>query len=219
MNKVLVFSNAHRWNQLKAQFDVDNTLWNARYDALAEKKVLKYDIVDARAVLTDQLELSVEGEGVYIVYDQMDEKELKQLLDQCKEDEVFALLHTSGVMKSSLGPDVVVLTGNHDTEDEHYYYPLFEQLTSVEAGDTVAIKVSRIVDALFLDEVIMEFVTEFSEPKKSIGRSSRYRILCHVERFNSSMARFREKYESCAAREEYMEDLRLLRKELLSNKA
>ena len=115
MNKILVFTNPIRWNQLKNEFDVDKTLWNAQYNTIVEKLVLKYDIVDGKAVLKNLPELSVKEEGIYFVYDQIDEAHLKNILGQCVNDEVFVLVHTSGVKMNSLGQNIIAIQGNHDT--------------------------------------------------------------------------------------------------------
>ena len=218
MNKVLVFTNPQRWNQLKAQFDVDNSLWNARYKTIAEKLVLKYGIKDGTAALEEMPKLAIEEEGIYFVYDKIEETKLKQLLGQCADDEVFALIHTSGIRKSGFGDGVIVLQGNHDTEDDHYFYPLFVLLTSVEEDDAITTKVNHIIDELFLGEVIDKFVSEFNEPNKNIGQSSRYRILSKMDKYKDALEVFRKKYESCKIREEYIEDLIQLREMLFSGK-
>ena len=218
MNKILVFTNAPRWSELKSQFDVDEALWNAQYNTIAEKLVLKYNIDNGTAVLENLPELSINEEGIYFVYDQIDEPRLSHLLEQCLNDEVFALVHTSGVQKSNLGQDVIVLRGNHDTEDENYFYPLFDILTTIEVGDTVTTKMNRIIDSVFLDEVKSRFVKEFSTPNKIIGQSVTYRILHQIDRFKKPIEDFRKKYETSKTREEYVEDLIRLQEVLLSGK-
>lgn len=211
MNKILVFTNAKRWNQLKTEFDVDKALWNAQYNTIAEKLVLKYSIENGMAVLESLPQISFAEEGIYLMYDQIDKSRLSHLLEQCVNDEVFALVHTSGVQKSNLGQDVIVRCGNHDTEDEHYYYPLFDTLTDIEIGDTVTTKVNCIIDSIFLDEVKSRFVKEFSTPNKNLGQSVTYRILHQIDRFKKPMEDFRKKYETCKTRDEYIDDLKRLR--------
>lgn len=211
MNKVLVFTNVERWYDLDSEFDVDNALWNAKYDTIEKELVLKYGIRDGIAVLTELPMLSFEEEGVYFVYDRIDETKLKQLLSQCADDEVFALIHNTGVKKNSFGDDVIVLQGNHDSEPDHRYIRLFNLLTKVEEDDTIATKVNCIIDKIFLVEVINKFVSEFSEPNKNIGQSARYRILSKMDKYKEALENFRKKYESCRVREEYIEDLIQLR--------
>lgn len=216
MNKILVFTNPIRWNQLKNEFDVDKTLWNAQYNTIVEKLVLKYDIVDGKAVLKNLPELSVKEEGIYFVYDQIDEAHLKNILGQCVNDEVFVLVHTSGVKMNSLGHNIIAIQGNHDTEDEHYYYPLFDILTTIEKGDTVSTKVKRVIDSLFLTETSLKFVKEFSVPNNKMDQSTTYRILQQVDRYKKPLEDFRKQYETSKTREEYVDDLIRLQKMLLS---
>lgn len=218
MNKVLVFTNVERWYDLDSEFDVDNALWNAKYDAIEEELVLKYGIKDGIAVLTELPMISFEEEGVYFVYDRIDETKLKQLLSQCANDEVFALIHNTGVKKNSFGDDVIVLQGNHDSEPEHRYIRLFNLLTKVEEDDTIATKVNRVIDEIFLEEVISKFVGEFYEPNKNMGQSARYRILSKMDKYKEALEAFRKKYESCRVREEYIEDYIQLRDMLNSGK-
>ena len=216
MNKILVFTNPIRWNQLKHEFEVDKTLWNAQYNTIVEKLVLKYDIVDGKAVLKNLPELSVKEEGIYFVYDQIDEAHLKNILGQCVNDEVFVLVHTSGVKMNSLGHNIIAIQGNHDTEDEHYYYPLFDILTTIEKGDTVSTKVKRVIDSLFLTETSLKFVKEFSVPNNKMDQSTTYRILQQVDRYKKPLEDFRKQYETSKTREEYVDDLIRLQKMLLS---
>lgn len=215
MNKILVFTNAPRWSELRSQFDVNETLWNAQYNTIAEKLVLKYNIDNGTAILENLPELSINEEGIYFVYDQIDGPRLSHLLEQCVNDEVFALVHTSGVQKSNLGQDVIVLRGQHDTEDDNYYYPLFDILTTIEIGDMVTTKVNRIIDSIFLDEVKSRFVQEFSIPNKILGQSVTYRILQQIDRYKKPLEDFGKKYETSKIREEYVDDLIWLQEVLL----
>ena len=209
MNKVLVFTNPQRWNQLKAQFDVDNSLWNARYNTIAEKMVLKYGIKDGTAVLEELPKLTFEEEGIYFVYDQIDETKLKQLLGQCANDEVFALIHTNGVRKESLSDDIIVLHGNHDTEDNHYYFPLFDSLTGVEKYDTEADKIIWIINNIFkvYKEAALELLSECLEPKINLEESNAYLTLCQKEELKPELEAFKKKYDASENYSDYKEDL------------
>ena len=217
MNKVLVFTNPQRWNQLKAQFDVDNSLWNARYNTIAEKLILKYGIKDGTAVLEELPNLAFEEEGIYFVYDKIDETKLKQLLDQCANNEVFALVHTSGVRKDSLGDDIIVLRGNHDTEDEHYYYPLFDLLTRVDAGDSDADKINCIINNVFkvYKEAALELLSECLVPYNKLEESNAFRILYQKEEFRKELEEFKKKYEASMNYSDYKDDLERLRSVLI----
>lgn len=209
MNKVLVFTNPQRWNQLKAQFDVDNSLWNARYKTIAEKLVLKYGIKDGTAVLEELPKLAFEEEGIYFVYDKINERELKQILLQCNNDDVFVLLHSEGVTGNVFGPNVQVLYGNHDTEDRHYYYPLFDLLTRVEAGDTEADKIICIINKIFevYKEAALELLSECLEPKINLEESNAYLTLCQKEELKPELEAFKKKYEASENYSDYKEDL------------
>ena len=217
MNKVLVFTNAQRWNQLKAEFDVDDVLWNARYNTIADKLVLKYSIVNGTAVLQETPELNADQEGVYFVFDKINERELKQILVQCNNDDVFVLLHSDGVTGNVFGPNVQVRYGNHDTEDRHYYYPLFELLTRVEAGDSEADKIIYIIKKIFqpIKEAALELLSECLVPKSELEESDAYFTLCQKEEFKPELEAFKKKYDASENYSDYKEDLERLRNILI----
>ena len=209
MNKVLVFTNAQRWNQLKAEFDVDDVLWNAKYNTIADKLLLKYSIDNGTAVLHELSKITIEQEGIYFVYDKINERELKQILLQCNNDDVFVLLHSEGVTGNVFGPNVQVLYGNHDTEDMHYYYPLFDLLTRVEAGDTEADKIICIINKIFevYKEAALELLIECLEPKINLEESNAYLTLCQKEELKPELEAFKKKYDASENYSDYKEDL------------
>lgn len=209
MNKVLIFTNAQRWNQLKAEFDVDDVLWNAKYNAIADKLVLKYSIVNGTAVLQEPLKLSADQEGIYFVYDKINEREFKPILGQCNNDDVFVLLHSEGITGNVFGPNAQVLYGNHDTEDRHFYYPLFDLLTRVEAGDSEADKLICIINKIFkvFKEAALELLSECLEPKTNLEESNAYLTLCQKEELKPELEAFKKKYEASENYSDYKEDL------------
>ena len=79
MNKLLVFTNAERWNQIKGEFFVDETRWDIPYNSIAKTQVLKYGILNGIAILKPVSNLSIKEAGVYFVYDLISESVLKQL--------------------------------------------------------------------------------------------------------------------------------------------
>lgn len=213
MNKILVFTNAERWNQIKGEFFVDETQWNIPYNSIAEALVLKYGILNGTAILNPMSNLSIKEAGVYFVYDLISKPVLKQLQEQCADDNLYVLIHTRGVACGDWTKGVHVREGNHDTFDEHYYYPLFDKLTNVKDSDTEAGKLDEVVELLFkpLKEAALDFINECLVPKRNLDESNAYGILYQKEELREELDEFRKKYESSKNLEEYKEDLERLR--------
>lgn len=213
MNKILVFTNAERWNQLRAEFDVDDTLWNAHYNTIDKNIVLKYGIEKGQAVLQEIPDFAILDEGIYLVYDQIEETKLKLLLNNCANDSLFVLLHNRGAKRNSFSEGNMVLKGNHDTEDAHYYYPLFNLLTSISAGDTVANKTNHIIKSIFmpLKEAALELLNECLVPKRNLDESNAYGILYQKEELKKELDEFRKKYDASSSLNDYKADLERLR--------
>lgn len=214
MNKLLVFTNAERWNQIKGEFFVDETRWDIPYNSIAKTQVLKYGILNGIAILKPVSNLSIKEAGVYFVYDLISESVLKQLQEQCASDNLYVLVHTTrGITCSDWAKGVHVLEGSHDTSDEHYYYPLFGKLTSVKDSDTEAGIFGEVIELLFepLQEAILSFVNECLVPQRNLDESNAYGILYQKEELREELDEFRKKYESSKNLEEYKEDLERLR--------
>lgn len=216
MNKLLVFTNAERWNQLKGEFDVDNALWNARYNAIAQDQILEYGIDKGVAVLNVANGFST-GNGIYFVYDAIGASKLKMLLESCTNDNLYVLVHTKGVRKEALGQNVRVLKGNHDTLDNHYYFPMFDILTKVKEGDTVEKKMDQVIQGVFknLYNAVLEFLSECSVPNKNLSESNAYNRLLQEAGLRDTLEQFKQVYDSSKRLEDYQNRLMELRDRLL----
>lgn len=217
MNKLLVFTNAERWNQIKGEFFVDETQWNIPYNSMAETQVLKYGILNGTAILQPVSNLSIKEAGVYFVYDLISKLVFKQLQEQCADDNLYVLVHTRGVACGDWTKGVHVCEGNHDTLDEHYYYPLFDKLTNVKDSDTEAGKLDEVVELLFkpLKEAALDFINECLVPKSKLEESDAYFTLCQKEEFKPELEAFKKKYEASENYSDYKEDLERLRSILI----
>lgn len=213
MNKLLVFTNAERWNQIKGEFFVEETQWNIPYNSIADAQVLKYGIQNGTAILHPISNLSIKEAGVYFVYDLISESVLKQLQKQCTDDNLYVLVHTRGVARSNWEEGVHVLEGNHDTSDEHYYYPLFDKLTIIMDSDTEVGKLDEVVKLLFkpLQEAASEFLNECLVPKRNLDESNAYGILYQKEELRKELDEFRKKYDASSNLKDYEANLERLR--------
>lgn len=216
MNKLLVFTNAERWNQLKGEFDVNNALWNARYNAIAQDQILEYGIDKGIAVLNVAHCFST-GNGIYFVYDVIGESKLKMLLESCRNDNLYVLVHAKGVRKEAFGQNVRILKGNHDTLDNHYYFPMFDILTKVKEGDTVEKKMDQVIQGVFknLYNAVLEFLSECSVPNKNLSESNAYNRLLQEAGLRDTLEQFKQVYDSSKRLEDYQNRLMELRDRLL----
>ena len=155
MNKVLVFTNYSRWFELKHNFDIDDVEWNNKYKNIQNDKVLKCGVNKQNmAMLLPVQDLLIDNEGVYLVYDEIDDNSLGFILNQCSNDDLFVLYHKSDELRiriTQFGIYCKMVRGYHDSAS--YYYDVFDILT-----DNKPNKTERIIRLVFLPKVKADFL-------------------------------------------------------------
>lgn len=169
--KVLVFTQFEKWdNNIDRALHqrVEDTNWDEKYPDI--DKTIPIEILIAKCGFSkdskkaflepiDLNELSNEA-GVFLVYDSMDENSFKILEQQCSDHEVYVLTHSTGTCQQNRfgtwQKKPSVLSGTHDNEKEHRYYPLFDILT-----DDKDEKLNRIIDTIFKPYNKLETILQF----------------------------------------------------------
>ena len=99
-------------------------------------------------------------EGIFLVYDNIDNDRFETLKEQCNGDKVFVLTHTTGNCQQNHFNDwnmnPVVLSGSHTNDKADFYNPLFNILTDKD-GD----KMERILNTIFLPQDNLDVVLRF----------------------------------------------------------
>lgn len=211
MNKILVFTNAYRWNEMCDCFNVDETRWNAVFQNIENDKIYKC-CLDANYtnILEPLSEISISEEGIYLVYDNIDNDLIKSLLNQCTKDNVYVLVHTHGVninqiKEADFSGRCMVLQGMHDPTS--YYYNVFDILT-----DNIPDKTCRIISTVFkpIEQAKRSFlygcITPKNESKEFIKA---YEILHSC--LGKEVEDFMTFYMQCNSLSEYKNELKKLR--------
>ena len=145
MTKLLIFTNADSLSNLEEDFHTA-----LKEHAFPTKKrpfvLVKEDNSGVSISFVDDFK----NEGLYLIYDKIDESTLELLSTQCKDDVVYALVHTYPVWKNRIreitGNDRF-REGNHIPGDQFYYYHVFDCLTDLGTD-----KIKRICDLLRFSE-------------------------------------------------------------------
>lgn len=165
MNKVLVFTNYPRWAELQHNnFDTDDVEWNDKYKNIQNDKVLKCGVNKQNvAMLLPAHDLSIDNEGVYLVYDEIDDNSLKFILNQCSNDELFVLYHRGDELRNRItqfGVYCTMVRGYHDSAS--CYYDVFNILTDDRPNKT-----ERIIHLVFLPKIKEDFLLGCMTPNNN----------------------------------------------------
>lgn len=207
MDKVLVFTSEEKWGNLQ-----DNIQERVSWDIYPnEKQPITECVVNSnkKVELCPVKELA--HAGIYLVYDSINMLQLKPLLDNCPNDNIYILIHNLGRKEEDFAPwkdHCYILKGKHENYAEELYLPVFEIITDDE-GD----KLQRIVKSIFMpiEEAVTELLHECHVPQKNLAESNSYRILYRKEEFKKDLDEFKKKYEASDSFDEYKEDLGKLR--------
>lgn len=210
MNKVLVFTNAYRWNELSSCFEgIDEFLWDKPFQDIENSKLFKCGVNENNtAILQTTNDYLIPDEGVYLVYDSIDNDLLGNIISQCKDDNLFILVHTRGISKEqidSFGVNCIKQQGMHDSTS--YYYDVFEILTDKKPDKT-----SRIIKVVFMDTVKKNFLSGCSIPHNNNDQFRlAYNILRKQPGLENDMEEFMSVYEQCDNWSAYREHLNKLK--------
>lgn len=215
--KILVFTRFEQWNN----FDilpgrVEEANWDDNYpdkdnNILIVKCVFLEDSKKVFLVPIDLNKFSNE-EGVFLVYDSMDQNSFKTLEKQCEGDVVYVLTHSSGIWKQNGFSNwkVCPLSGTHNNRNEDVYYPLFDILTD-DKGD----KMNRIVNTIFkpriLKDTFYHFMLGCGVPKNQDPQLQQaYQSLLEIDELKDEVEKFYDHYKDCDREEDYKKAFREL---------
>lgn len=165
-------------------------------------------------------------EGVYLVYDEIDDAEFESLRKMCEDNELYVLTHSRGRDKANVEAylkekisDVHLFEGTHDNESAHHYYLVFKILT-----DNNDDKLNRIINEVFKPQSVLETVLLFLHGclggEKNIELDSAKATLCSIGEIEGVVEDFYENYFEPEGNEQNVNnkfsDLIKLREELLN---
>lgn len=202
MNKILVFSNNYSWQGI-SELVTGRVDWDDSYPNSTNP--LTFCTTNRTLQSVD----NISEEGVYLVYDDIDVKRLRPILNQCPDDVFFILIHSEPAPSvfTDWNKQSVVICGMHDNDDEHKYYPLFKILT-----DNKPDKTNRIIKAVFVETVKANFKNGCKYPKNNSDQFTlALKILREQPDLKGAVDEFMSVYEqsdSFGAYKEYFEKLK-----------
>ena len=162
--KVLVFTQKGKWInlvELDKRMKDKKEKWIKKYPN-KDKLIAKFGFSNDIGAYLDEIDLNCisNEEGVFLVYDNIDNKSFETLRKQCNGDKVYVLTHTTGTCQRSSFNDwnmnPFVLSGSHTNEKTDFYNPFFDILTDKD-GD----KMERILNTIFMPQSNLETVLRF----------------------------------------------------------
>lgn len=202
MNKILVFTNNYSW-QCISETVTDLVDWDDSYPNNAAPLTL------CTTNRTLQSVDNISAEGVYLVYDAIDAKRLRLILNQCPDDVFFILIHRHPAPSvfCDWNKQSVIISGMHDNDDKNKYYPLFKILT-----DDKPDKTNRIIKSVFIDAVESNFISGCSYPHNNSNQFRlAYRILREQPDLKDAVEEFMSVYEQSDDWSAYREHLNKLK--------
>lgn len=212
MDKVLVFTNEEKWENLQ---DIPERV---NWDMFPEEK---QPVMECVVNPNNEVKLCAVTElthaGIYLVYDSIDMQQLKPLLDNCSNDNLYILIHTHGRKTEEFGPwqqHCMVKKGKHENFASDLYLPVFDIITDSEGEKT-----ERIIKSIFMtyEEAVLELLNECRCPNRNLDNSQAFLALCQKAEVKKELEEFKKVYKSCKCYSEYQMDLEQLRKLLVSH--
>lgn len=151
MKRVLIFTDVDSWDPIDlGDYSDVKDLWDPMYpDDL--RKVVMFDLSGTGPASLVSVDDCLQ-EGVYLMYDEMDEVSFHNLTDSCTGEDTFVLVHTSGLWIKETIPAHLqknCLEGKHINRDDSFLYcPVFRKLAD-ESGN----KMERVLDFLVREQL------------------------------------------------------------------
>ena len=207
MDKVLVFTREEKWENLRDDIQ-ERVSWKVFPGV---KQPVMECVVDSN----NEVELCAVTElvhaGIYLVYDSINMQQLKPLLDNCPQDNLFILIHNHGCKMEDFSPwqqQCLIKKGKHENFDSDLYLPAFDIITDADGN-----KLERIIKRIFtpVNEAALELLNECLVPKRNLEESSAFGILYQKEEFRKELEEFRKKYDASSNLKDYKAELEQLR--------
>ena len=211
MDKVLVFTNEEKWENL--QDDIQERVSWKIFPGV------KQPVMECVLNSNNEVELCAVTElvhaGIYLVYDSINMQQLKPLLDNCPQDNLYILIHNHGCKMEDFCPweqQCLIKKGKHENYNSELYLPAFDIIT-----DNDGHKLERIIKRIFMPikEAALELLSECLEPKINLEESNAYLTLCQKEELRPELEAFKMKYDASENYGDYKEDLARLRNILI----
>ena len=214
MDKILVFTNYDSGYQgLPAVKKIDD--WYDLYPDESHPIVLCLYDDQIKAPLLQSVS-GFPNEGIYLVFDKIESSLLDKFLCECeqKNDRICVLTHSRGnyadLSYFNKWNNVYPLRGMHIEGNKYWYEPVFDIIINPYENN----KLNRIINTIFLPEVIQNFLSECLVPNKNLRNTTSYHFLSHGG-FENALGSFLDKYESSNIPQDYKEDYTKLKKTLL----
>lgn len=199
--KVLVFTNRDTWKRnINSNPDLRTTNWNNNYPdpthCIKECDFSKSE-TDLEDVIPDDANNYANKDGIYLIFDSIDDNNFNQLKKMCANNELYVLTHSSGRTVTqddfSAATTALILPGTHNNEPEDHYYPIFKILKDTE-GD----KLNRIINEVFKTQLELETVLLFLHGCLGDSRNNdfdkSYQKLHSIPSIQGSVTDFYNKY-------------------------
>ena len=209
MNKILVFTNKTSWRGMSDSIR-NKVDWDKSYPK--EISPLALCVAEQSGKMTLQLVDNISEDGVYLVYDAIDNDKLASILNKCHSDFYYILIHRRPNVSvlSDWNKQSVIISGMHENKDEEKYYPLFKILTDDESDKT-----NRIIKKVFMETIISNFTDGCRYPKNN---SNQFLLAYNILRNNTCLKNdiddFLSLYNKSDSRIDYIEKLNVLKTKL-----
>ena len=213
MSIVLIFTSFASWRGIGPRIRDRVPSWDLSYYPNSDYPVKKCEFLpNEPAELKDPDEdLACLTDGVYLVYDKIDNPRFSKLLDLTEKNESYVLVHRHGNHHENDIPSMgkrITVSGIHTSGIKYFYTPVFNILTDGNGNEQ-----ERIV-ALFNPplEAVLRFLNECQKPGNTNPQleESFNKILLDAdknEEVREAVTAFYEKYKEQTALEDYEEDL------------
>lgn len=212
MSIVLIFTNFDSWRPIHPSPSTFND-WSDNYPD--ELSPIKKCVFHKDGPATLETATSCEEDGVYLVYDKIDDSSFADLKKLTLEKESFVLVHYNGAYHEEDIPTQGKRTtkyGLHNDDVQWSYYPIFEILTDGKGNEQ-----ERIV-TLFNPplEAVLRFLNECLKPGNTnpLLEELYQKILSDAKKEENvckAVTEFYKKYKEKKELEDYEDDLTQIR--------
>ena len=226
--KVLIFTNLSSWSDCISN-RIRITNWCSNYPNDDNNPV--YQCADAngtlcwnQVILGNITAAETNRDGVYLVFDNINDKNFQQLIKMCAGNELYVLTHSQGRSQDGLGvfnqwANTLILPGTHSSYPAQHYYTVFKIL-----HDTENDKLNRIINEVFKPQLDLETVLRFLHgclgDSRSTGLDDSYQALSTIPSIGKSVTDFYNTYfnsDTYNGHNDKIEKLAKLRDKLLEH--
>lgn len=192
--KVLVFTNVKRWDSFSRVLRLTlvgvDPNWKSNYPGENNVEISKFEFINNKAQLTavDFVNNPItDEEGIFLVYDQLNQSKFNMLKTQCNNVNLFVMAHTNGSYPQSAFTNwncQSVKEGSHVLDDAHYPY-IYRILTDAN-GD----KMNRIIKKVFKPslEIVLRYLHNCLTPPSDVTvMTNQYTIILNNLPINSNV--------------------------------